>query len=112
MRRTLAAVMENWNWGTCWGWDFPMVAMTAARIGEPAIAIDAIMMETPRNHYLPNGQNFLHNGLPIYLTGNGGLLAAAAMMAGGWDGAPEGNAPGFPQDGNWTVRCENLRPMP
>jgi protein-glucosylgalactosylhydroxylysine glucosidase len=112
MRRTLRAVMEKWNWGTCWGWDFPMVAMTAARIGEPGIAIDAIMMKTPRNHYLPNGHNYLHNGLPAYLTGNGSLLAAVAMMAGRWDGAPDQAAPGFPKDGSWSVRWENLRPMP
>jgi hypothetical protein len=112
MRRTLRVVMEKWNWGSCWGWDFPMVAMTAARIGEPGLAVDALMMKTPRNHYLLNGHNFLHNGLPVYLTGNGSLLAAVAMMASGWDGAPDGNAPGFPQDGRWSVRWEKLKPMP
>ncbi len=112
MRRTLGAVMEKWTWGTCWGWDFPMVAMTAARIGEPAVAIDALMMKTPRNHYLLNGHNYLHDGLPVYLTGNGSLLAAAAMMAAGWDGAPSRNAPGFPEDGSWSVRCEHLKTMP
>ena len=89
-----------------------MVAMTAARIGEPGIAVDALMMDSPRNRYLPNGHNYLHNGLPVYLTGNGSLLAAAAMMAGGWDGAPDRNAPGFPDDGGWSVRWEGLRPMP
>ena len=89
-----------------------MVAMTAARLGEPGLAVDALMMKTPRNHYLLNGHNFLHNGLPVYLTGNGSLLAAVAMMAGGWDGASEGNAPGFPKDGGWSVRSEKLKPMP
>jgi hypothetical protein len=112
MRRTLRIVLDQWNWGTCWGWDFPMVAMTAARIGEPAIAVDALMMKTPRNHYLPNGHNYLHNGLPVYLTGNGSLLAAVAMMAAGWDGAPHENAPGFPQNGSWAVRWENLKRLP
>jgi hypothetical protein len=33
------------------------------------------------------------------------------MMAAGWDGAPAGNAPGFPADG-WIVRWENLHPAP
>ena len=70
------------------------------------------MMDSPRNHYLPNGQNYMHAGLPVYLTGNGSLLAAAAMMAGGWDGAPNRHAPGFPDDGHWSVRYENLRRMP
>ena len=112
MRRTLRETMDRWNWGTCWGWDFPMVAMTAARIGEPGVAVDALMMKTPRNHYLANGQSFMHAGLPVYLTGNGSLLAGAAMMAAGWDGAPAGDAPGFPDDGNWSVKWEGLRPMP
>jgi len=33
-----------------------------------------------------------------------------AMMAAGWDGAPDKNAPGFPDDGSWTVRLEGLKP--
>ena len=43
---------------------------------------------------------------------NGGLLYATAMMAAGWDGAPKRNTPGFPDDGRWQVRWENLRPAP
>ena len=36
--------------------------------------------------------------LPVYLPANGALLAAGAMMAGGWDDAPKewGEVPGFP----------------
>jgi hypothetical protein len=48
----------------------------------------------------------------VYLPGNGALLSAVAMMAGGWDGAPVGNAPGFPHDGSWVVRSEGLHPLP
>jgi hypothetical protein len=33
-------------------------------------------------------------------------------MAAGWDGAPKQNAPGFPDDGSWTVRWENLQVAP
>jgi len=112
MRRTLRKVMQNWNWSSTWGWDYPLIAMTAARLGEPDIAIDALMMRTPRNRYLRNGHNYMHDTLPVYLPGNGGLLTAAAMMAAGWDGAPRRHAPGFPVDGSWTVRCEGLEIMP
>ena len=35
MRRTLKKVMGTWKWDNTWGWDYPMMAMTAARIGEP-----------------------------------------------------------------------------
>jgi hypothetical protein len=89
-----------------------MTAMAAARAGEPEIAIDALMMESPKNRYLTNGHNYQREGLTIYLPGNGGLLTAAAMMAAGWDGAPNMQAPGFPKNGTWVVRWENLRPLP
>ena len=34
MRRTLHKIMENWDWNNTWDWDYPMMAMTAARLGE------------------------------------------------------------------------------
>jgi hypothetical protein len=36
MRRTLHIVIREWRREDTWGWDFPMAAMTAARLGEPA----------------------------------------------------------------------------
>jgi len=47
-----------------------------------------------------------------YLPGNAGLLYAVAMMAAGWDGAPDPHAPGFPDDGSWNVRYEGLKTAP
>ena len=111
MRRTLRRVFDSWQWSETWGWDYPLVAMTAARVGEPGLAIDALLMDTPKNRYHPNGHNYQRTGLTIYLPGNGGLLAATAMMAAGWDGAPRTNAPGFPRTG-WSVRAERLRGLP
>ena len=108
MRRTLLKTMKEWKWDQTWGWDYPMTAMTAARLGETAIAIDALLMQTEKNRYLPNGHNWQRQNLPCYLPGNGGLLYAIAMMAGGWKDAPRKHAPGFPQDGSWTVRREGL----
>jgi hypothetical protein len=78
----------------------------------PELAVDALFLDSPKNVYLPNGHNYQAPRLPLYLPGNGGLLAAVAMMAGGWDGGPDGEAPGFPADGSWTVRHEGLRKMP
>ena len=107
MRRTLKKVMTDWQWDKTWGWDYPLTAMTAARLGETKIAIDALLMNTEKNRYLPNGHNWQRSNLPCYLPGNGGLLYAIAMMAGGWRGAGK-PAPGFPDDGSWNVRAENL----
>jgi len=110
MRRTLHKVMTDWQWARTWGWDYPMTAMTAARLGEPELAVDALMMNTEKNRYLPNGHNWQRKDLPCYLPGNGGLLYAIAMMAAGWQGATNQQAPGFPRNGSWTVRWENLNP--
>ena len=33
-------------------------------------------------------------------------------MAAGWDGAPKWSAPGFPTNGQWNVRLENLKTAP
>jgi hypothetical protein len=112
LRRTLFWIWDNWNWPDTWGWDYPMVAMCAARLGEPDKAVDALLLDTPKNHYRLNGHNHQRPGLTIYLPGNGGLLYAAALMAAGWDGGPDRPAPGFPDNGQWTVRWEGLCPAP
>jgi hypothetical protein len=112
MRRTLQHVMRSWNFETTWGWDYPLIAMTAARVGDPQAAVDALMMNTQKNTYLANGHNYQDARLTVYLPGNGGLLTAVAMMAAGWDGAPDVPAPGFPKDGHWTVRAEGLSRLP
>lgn len=108
--RGRVAGLAGWRWDRTWGWDYPMVAMTAARLNEPHLAVDALMMPTAKNGYLPNGHNWQRGSLPVYLPGNGGLLTAVALMAGGWDGAGTRHAPGFPADGSWSVRSEGLRP--
>jgi hypothetical protein len=108
MRRTLRRVMEEWQWDKTWGWDYPLAAMTAARLGEAQIAVDALMMMTAKNRYLPNGHNWQRDNLPCYLPGNGGLLYAVALMAGGWRGSNKAHAPGFPADGSWSVKSEKL----
>ena len=109
MKRTFFKVIKIWKWNLTWGWDYPLVAMTAARLGEGKIAVDCLLKESANNRYLPAGYNY---GGIVYLPGNGGLLTAVAMMAAGWDGAAEVHAPGFPQDGSWTVRFEGLEKMP
>lgn len=108
MRRTLHRVMKEWQWDRTRGWDYPMTAMTAARLSEPKVAVEALLMTVEKNRYLANGHNWQRPNLPCYLPGNGGLLYAVALMAGGWKGAPRSSAPGFPADGSWTVRHEGL----
>lgn len=108
MSKTLDWILKNWNWPTSWGWDFPMTAMTAARLGRTEDAVNALLMPMQKNTYLKNGHNYQDNRLRIYLPGNGGLLTAVAMMCAGWDGHT-GTNPGFPD--SWDVRWEGLMPM-
>ena len=112
MKQTLNWVMQNWNWQTTWGWDYGMIAMTAARLGDPETALKALLIDSQKNTYLPNGHNFqTPDRLRIYLPGNGALLTAIAMMCAGWDGCTEPLNPGFPHDGTWNVRWEGLHRM-
>lgn len=110
MKATVRKVMAAWQWNRVWGWGFPMMAMAAARNGEPAMAVDSLLRPTPRNRMNELG---LSGGGPFpYFPSNGGLLYAVALMAAGWDGAPATNAPGFPRDGTWTVKWEGLHKAP
>ena len=111
MKNTLHWVWDNWNWGKTWGWDYPMTAMNATRLGEPEKAVGALLMDKRTNTYLKNGHNYQDSRLRCYLPGNGGLLTAVALMCAGWDGCEVQN-PGFPKDGTWDVRWEGLKPMP
>ncbi|MBN2533184.1 MAG: hypothetical protein JXB88_09850 [Spirochaetales bacterium] len=113
MAKTLKKVLDCWQMDRVWGWDFPMIAMTAARLGMPEIAVQTLLYDSPENVYLPNGHNrqVFCKDLPVYLPGNGGLLTATGMMAAGWEGYENRNAPGFPADGTWKVEWENIRRM-
>jgi polygalacturonase/rhamnogalacturonyl hydrolase YesR len=112
MRRTLNWVMNNWNWATTWGWDYGMIAMCAARLGETETAVDALLIDKGKNTYLVSGHNFQEpKRLRLYLPGNGSLLTAVAMMCAGWDDCEKVNNPGFPDNGKWNVRWEGFQRM-
>ena len=100
LANTLDTIVGKWNWRSTWGWDFPMLAMSAASLGRPEQAVDFLMMDAPKNRYLLNGHNFQDPfRLAIYLPGNGGILTAVAKMC-------VNNQ--FPHNGKWKVKWENL----
>jgi hypothetical protein len=130
MRRTLDAVTTLWDLRQTWGWDLPMMAMTAARLREPRRAVDLLLQDspnfrfgragmTPRVHLRepddvsapgPDGPEY-RRAAEAYFPSNGALLLAVGMLAAGWDGESASH-PGFPDDGTWVVRSEGLRPLP
>lgn len=111
MKNTFDFIYDNWFWNHTWGWDYPLAAMTAVRLGVPDKAIDLLLMDKQKNTYLPNGHNYQDSRLRVYLPGNGGLLTTVALMCAGYDGCDVEN-PGIPKDGNWKVRWEGLKRMP
>jgi hypothetical protein len=96
---SLDTIQKKWNWKTCWGWDYPLLAMSATAIDRPEQAVDFLMMEAPKNRYLVNGHNYQDARLSIYLPGNGGILSAVAMMC---------TSDRFPKNGKWKVKWEGL----
>jgi hypothetical protein len=130
MRRTLEAVLQHWDLRQTWGWDWPMLAMTATRLDRPDLAVDFLLTPqknfrfgvagmTPRVHLVqddaPHADGIGVDGpgyrraAETYFPSNGSLLLAVALMvAGEGEGQP---LRGFPTTG-WTVRSEGLRPLP
>lgn len=112
MSATLDQVLETWDMRTFYGWDFPMMAMTACRLGRVDDAINILLMDSPKNTYLSNGHNRQtgDDALPLYLPGNGGLLIAAAMLAAGYGDPADRNqnraGPLFPA--GFTVKTEGF----
>lgn len=111
MKNTFDLVWKIWKWNETWGWDFPLTAMTAARLHMPEEAVEALLMPIQTNTYLANGHNYQDKRLTIYLPGNGGVLNAVAMMCTGTDVDKSSNI-GFPKDGSWKVKWEGLKKIP
>jgi hypothetical protein len=131
MARTLDAVLAHWDLRQTWGWDWPMLAMTATRLGRPDLAVDFLLTGqknfqfgvagmTPRVHVVaddaPHAAGIGVDGpgyrraAETYFPSNGSLLLAVALMvAGEGQGQPH---PGFPRDGKWVVRSEGIQPLP
>ncbi|KAF2278296.1 uncharacterized protein EI97DRAFT_373113 [Westerdykella ornata] len=109
---TVEKVYATWNFTHSYGWDFPLLAMTAARMGERKKAVEWLLHDEFR---------FDEVGMPVggtrvptpYFPASSGLLLAVGMMAGGWDGDEEEEesermkTPGFPED--WDVVAEGFQ---
>lgn len=141
MRRTLAAVKANWDLRQTWGWDFPMLAMAAARLGEPDEAINWLFADRKNNQWGATGMTprvhlDAHADDLVPVSGGAGGVAMSSnpdgagyrraaetyfpsngslLMAVGMMAAgwdgSKGHAPGFPRKG-WTVRVEGVLPAP
>ena len=126
MQRTLVAVQQHWDLRQTWGWDFPLMAMTATRLHEPQKAVDLLLYDAPNNHFGATGmtprmhlqidgarsgsaQPSYQRDAQTYFPSNGSLLFAIALMTAGWDGESQ-PTPGFPEQ--WHVRSEGVHRLP
>ena len=104
MKNTLAKIEKVWNWESTWGWDYPLLAMTALRLHNSNKAVEFLLKPLQKNTYLNNGHNFQDKRLRLYMPGNGGLLTTLAWMARGQTG--DKSFAGFPRE--WKVRVEGF----
>lgn len=81
-RNTLMKVIDVWDYSTLWGWDFAVIAMAAHKLGLDDIALEQLLINSPKNDYVESGNNRQNSrkDLPLYLPGNGSLLLAAARI--------------------------------
>lgn len=104
-RRTFDKVLSEWNMEHVWGWDFPMMAMAAARLGYTDKAVS--LLADPYSHFDFDEHGLCTGGPFPYFPSNGALLSAIAMMCSGWEEAQgAASAPGFPP--TWHVRAEGF----
>ena len=75
MERTLMKVHREWKLHETWGWDFPMLAMCAARLGKPEMAVD-YLLDYPAFDFDACGLVGGGRAPFPYFPGNGGLLYA------------------------------------
>lgn len=115
MRNTFDAIYERNGLRSFVSWSLGKGAMTAARLSERDRAIDILCNALPGAIFLKNGHVQRAKeplACPAYLPANSAFLSAVALMVAGWDNGPETNAPGFPQDGNWNIKVENMNKLP
>lgn len=98
---TFDKVKQCWDFVSMWGWDFAFMAMALARLGRRKEAVDILLMETAKNSFVTSGNNYQkgRTDLPLYLPGNGSLLFVVAVML---------TSNGFPQDGLWDIKFEDI----
>lgn len=114
-RRTFDTIHAHNGLSGWVSWQMGQAGMTATRLGEPEVAVDILTNREGPARFMPSGyvrRPRDPDGAVAYLPANSAFLAAVGLMAGGWDGAPAGPAPGFPKNGQWELRAEGLLPMP
>jgi len=94
MRRTYDRMRRDWDLRQTWGWDYPMMAMTAARLGAPEEAVDWLFFDARNNQYGSSGMT-----PRVHLDAHAAAFVPAATGAGVEQGAAGTGAGREPADG-------------
>lgn len=106
LRNTFTEVLKPWYFDRGWGWDFPVFAMTAARLNMPEKEIDMLLSKNKHNTYItPSFFSW------VYLPRNGRLLSSIVMMEGGRNDGFNTYTPGFPKNGKYKVKVVGFGKM-
>ncbi|KAF2444215.1 hypothetical protein P171DRAFT_432283 [Karstenula rhodostoma CBS 690.94] len=102
-QKTVEKVYASWDLANLYGWDFPLMAMAAARLGDGEQAVRWLLDSNNQVNELgmPEGGNRVATP---YFPASAGMLLAVGMMAGGWDGL---EGPVFPE--GWEVEVEGFQ---
>ena len=126
-------VVKDWDLRQTWGWDWPMLAMTATRLDEPEMAVNFLLTDAKNFQFgavrhdaararrcreprqlladaSADGAGY-RRAAETYFPSNGSLLLAVALMVAGGSDVHELN-PGFPPNGKWIVHSEGINPLP
>ena len=117
MLRTFEAVTDSHPLGMGrWdSWSMSAAALTCTRLQQPELAVQLLANESKTVRFMLTGyvrRPKEPEGCVAYLPVNASFLNAVGMMAGGWYGAPERTAPGFPDTPQWVVEVEGMNAMP
>ncbi|RMY21420.1 hypothetical protein D0867_03361 [Hortaea werneckii] len=105
MQNTRDKVYETWNFTYSFGWDFPLLSMNAARLGDVDEAVAWLLDE----NFAFDDAGYHVGGARVptpYMPGAASLLWAVALLAGGWDGSEGGHWPE-----GWKVESEGFVPQ-
>ncbi|KAJ4300760.1 hypothetical protein N0V90_002848 [Kalmusia sp. IMI 367209] len=101
-QKTVDKVYASWDFANLYGWDFPLMAMAGARMGDGEKAVEWLLDPNNRVNELGMPEGGTRVPTP-YFPASAGLLLAVGMMAGGWDGL---EGPVFPK--GWEVEVEGF----
>jgi len=85
MRRTFDRMKRDWDLRQTWGWDYPMMAMTAARLNAPEEAIDWLFFDAKNNKFGKSGMT-----PRVHLDAHAAAFVPVATGAGAAAGAGAG----------------------